>query len=84
MNQQNTIKRVKSDLRGFDYAFSCLPSNQIKPIRKELMKKLHWSISNFYYKKSGRSQIWKYEKAVIVEVLKRFGIDVRKSTPITK
>lgn len=74
MTQQNTTNRVKSDLDGFENAFQSLPHNKLIYVRKELMDRLGWSISVFYYKKRGDTPIWEHEIAVINEIFSRYGI----------
>jgi len=74
MTQQNTINRVKSTLAGFEHSYLSLPHNQLIPVRKELMARLGWSISVFYYKKRGDTPIWEHEVEIINEIFNRFGI----------
>jgi hypothetical protein len=75
MNQQNTIIRVKSGFKGFEEAFNSLPRNKIKDARQELMSRLVWSISVFYYKKRGDTPIWEHELPVIEEVFSRYRVN---------
>lgn len=82
MNRQNNLIRLKSTMAGFEEAFCCLPSNQIMSVRQELMKKLGWSISIFYYKKRGDTPIWENEASVIESALSKFNIDARTGKPI--
>lgn len=82
MNQQNSTIRLKSEMKGFEDAFNCLPKNQILPIRQELMRDLDWSLSVFYYKKRGDTPIWEHEVPVIESIFLRFNIDVRTEKPI--
>lgn len=74
MNRQNTTNRVKVRMRGFSKAFDSLPKNRIKSVREELMGRLKWSLSVFYYKKRGDTPLWEREALVIEEIFKRFGL----------
>lgn len=74
MNNQNT-KRLKSERRGFEEAFRSIPKNKILYVRKEIMTRLNWSVSLFYYKKRGDTPIWEFEVPVIEEIFSSFRID---------
>lgn len=75
MNRQNTGKRLKSGRRGFEEAFNCIPRNKILYVRKEIMTRLNWSVSVFYYKKRGDTPIWENEVPVIEQIFSMFRID---------
>ena len=74
METQNTIKRVKSGLKGFENAYKSLPYSDIHFVRKQLMERLGWSMSIFGYKKRGDTPIWEHEADVLHEVFSRYGI----------
>lgn len=77
MNQQNSLLRLKSDLKGFNTAFNSLPRNKLIHVRQLLMYRLHWSVSLFYYKKRGDTPIWEHEIPVIDDIFSRYRINYR-------
>lgn len=84
MNQQNTLIRVKSEVRGFEEAFNSLPRNKIKDARQELMLRLSWSISIFYYKKRGDTPIWDHELPIIEEVFSLYSLNAWTGESLNK
>lgn len=79
MNISNTAKRSKKakvvNYNGFSEAFDNLPNKFRATIRRELQKRLGWSISSFYYKRAGDSPLRENEVSVLEEVFKRFDLN---------
>lgn len=79
MEIENAIKKVKRGARvnynGFVDAYDNLPSRHQITVRRELQKRLHWSHSTFYYKRSGESPLRENEIPIIKEVFQRYGIN---------
>lgn len=76
METENTTKRVRvrTGMKGFENSYESLPHNQLINVRDELMGKLNWSISIFYYKKRGDTPIWEHEADVLHDIFSRYGI----------
>jgi hypothetical protein len=75
-NTQKTAKlSAKVNYNGFAVAFRNLPIHAGLIIRKELQKRLHWSIASFYYKRSGESPIRENEFPIIEEIFNRHGLN---------
>ncbi|HEX2968824.1 MAG TPA: hypothetical protein VHO46_06930 [Bacteroidales bacterium] len=72
---RNAQKKVKSELSGFEEAFRSIPKNRILKVRKEIMTRLNWSISLFYYKKRGDTPIWENEVPFLEEIFSEYGIN---------
>ena len=76
----NTQKRAKQlspkvSYSGFYAAYNNLPIHAGTLVRRELQKRLSWSIASFYYKRSGESPLRENEVPVIEEIFHRYGLD---------
>jgi len=75
-NTKNRAKlSPKVNYNGFSDAFENLPSRFRMIARRELQKRLHWSPSSFYYKRSGESPLRENEVPVIQEIFSRFSLN---------
>jgi hypothetical protein len=81
METVNTHKALKLsrivNYNGFQKAWNSLPNDPIivLNVRRELLKRLHWSRSSFTIKRSGESPLRENEIPVIQEIFARYGLN---------
>ena len=76
------MNRVKSEHHDFSTAYESLPGNKIMEVRQDLMRRLDWSMSVFYYKKRGDTPIWEHEEQIIEEIFRTYNLNPWTGSPI--
>ena len=79
MKSSNTVKLVKrspvDNYNGFAEAFSNLPNKHSLIVRRELQKRLKWSMRTFFNKRGGDAPLRENEVPIIQEIFERFELN---------